>query len=284
MAIVSDGPYGIDESRGGYSGDRNRIGRLVDFYKPHVEAWAAASTSLTTLWFWCSEEGWAEVHSLLVAHGFSLRGVNTWDKGVGHIAGNCNTQTMRKFPTVTEVCAHYDRPATFITNGERVSAQDWMRSEWRRTGLPFHESNRACGVKNAASRKYLASDHLWYFPPQPMFDALKEYANRRGASSGFPYFEFPDSVAPTKWECMRAKFKLKHGVTNVWRCNKPSGKLRTHRNQKPQPLIDMILEASTDEGDAVWEPFGGSFPAMRFCDAHGRVGFGSEILDTAWRV
>jgi site-specific DNA-methyltransferase (adenine-specific) len=30
-----------------------------------------------------------------------------------------------------------------------------------------------------------------------------------------------------------------------------------HANQKPLRLIETILKASTDEGDVVWEPFGG---------------------------
>ena len=30
-----------------------------------------------------------------------------------------------------------------------------------------------------------------------------------------------------------------------------------HRNQKPIRLLELILRASSDEGDVVWEPFGG---------------------------
>lgn len=33
----------------------------------------------------------------------------------------------------------------------------------------FSKANEACGVKNAASRKYLAKDHLWYCPPAKEF-------------------------------------------------------------------------------------------------------------------
>ena len=38
--------------------------------------------------------------------------------------------------------------------------QEWLRAEWRRTGLPWRAANEACGVSNAATRKYLTGDHL----------------------------------------------------------------------------------------------------------------------------
>lgn len=33
--------------------------------------------------------------------------------------------------------------------------------EWQRAGLPLYKANEACGVKNAATRKYLTQDWLW---------------------------------------------------------------------------------------------------------------------------
>ncbi|MYK91287.1 MAG: hypothetical protein F4026_03915 [Synechococcus sp. SB0669_bin_8] len=36
-----------------------------------------------------------------------------------------------------------------------------MRAEWRRTGLPLYRANEACGVKNAATRKYLTQPQFW---------------------------------------------------------------------------------------------------------------------------
>jgi site-specific DNA-methyltransferase (adenine-specific) len=34
-----------------------------------------------------------------------------------------------------------------------------------------------------------------------------------------------------------------------------------HLNQKPLDLMRLIIEASSDENDVVWEPFGGLFSA-----------------------
>ncbi len=49
-----------------------------------------------------------------------------WDKDLSHIAGNANSQTLRKFPVVTEVCVQYVKAARFGfigCNGHRMPMQ-----------------------------------------------------------------------------------------------------------------------------------------------------------------
>ena len=109
VIIISDGPYGL----GSFPGDPPTPDGLAEFYSPHAEKWAARSTPLTTLWFWNSELGWANVHPILASAGWKYRSCHIWDKGLGHIAGNANSKTLRKFPVVTEVCVQYTREAEF---------------------------------------------------------------------------------------------------------------------------------------------------------------------------
>ena len=272
VCIISDGPYGVD----GFPGDAHTVESLVEWYEPHIEAWSKHSTPETTLWFWNTEVGWATVHPVLVANGWEYRCCNVWDKGLGHIAGNANTRTLRKFPVVTEVCVHYVKAARFQANGHSLTMQEWLRHEWKRTGLPFRLANEACGVLNAATRKYLTADHLWYYPPVEAFAKLAEYANKHGAPVGRPYFSM-DANTPLsgrQWAKLRAKFKCDIGVTNVWREPQVSGaeriqgmrremkyKFRSlHGSQKPLKFIDLLVRSSTDKGDVVWEPFGGLCP------------------------
>lgn len=275
--IVSDGPYGIS----GYPGDASSPNMLAGMYEPHVRAWSERATPSTTLWFWNTEVGWAMVHPVLVAAGWVYRGLNVWDKGVSHIAGNCNGKTMRKFPVVTEVCAHYVREPRFFVNGAPLSLQDWFRAEWKRTGLPFSAANAACGVRNAASRKYLASDHLWYAPPPEVFARLSIFANEHGQADGRPYFNLSeeemdnDVLATSKWEKMQATFNFEYGVTNVWQCPSNRGRERlkdasgqvVHSNQKPDALMERIILASSQPADMVWDVFcgtaAGSLSALR---------------------
>ena len=256
--IISDGPYGL----GMYDEDPGNVDGLVEFYEPHVDTWSRAASNQTTLWFWNTELGWATVHPLLKRHGWRFVNCHIWNKGIQHIAGNVNSITIRKFPVVTEVCVQY-----VLDEGiQGMTIQDWLRKEWNRTGLPFSLSNEACGLANAATRKYLTPDHLWYFPPPHMFERLVAYANRHGKPAGRPYFSldgmFPASAE--EWARMRSKFRCKVGVTNVW--EEPPlhgaerlkhGSRNAHCNQKPLRLVSLMLESSSDPHDVVWEPFGG---------------------------
>lgn len=266
VAIISDGPYGVS----GYDGDLSTHNTLAEWYDPHIAVWSQKSTPLTTLWFWNTEVGWAEVHPVLKKHGWIYRSCNIWDKGISHIAGNSNTKTLRRFPVTTEVCAHYIRRPLFRLRDSQseASAQDWLRNEWKRTGLPWNKANEACGVKNAATRKYLTADHMWYFPPSEVFEKLACFANEHGIPEGRPYFSTNGTtpISASQWEQLRAKFYCEAGVTNVWQVPAVRGKERikengkaVHPNQKPLSLAQRIILASSDEGDVIWEPFGGLF-------------------------
>jgi site-specific DNA-methyltransferase (adenine-specific) len=282
VAIVADGPYGV----AGFPGDPPRPEDLADWYEPHVRKWSERATPLTTLWFWNTEIGWANVHPVLARHGWTYRGASVWDKGVGHIAGNVNTGTIRRVPPVTELCVHYTREAAFLVGGRRVPMKEWLRHEWVRSGLPLYRTNEACGVKNAATRKYLTRCHLWYYPPVEEFERLVAYANAHGDPRGRPYFSL-DGVRPAtsaEWDRMRAKFRCEAGVTNVWREPPVRGGERlkngvkaVHANQKPLRLMELVIRLCTDPGDVVWEPFGGLATAAVAARRLGRTCYAAEV-------
>lgn len=280
--IVSDGGYGVL----GFEGDTSDHLGLPEWYEPHIIAWSKKATAQTTLWFWNSEIGWAAVHPLLEKHGWRYVNANIWNKGKGHIAGNVNTAKIRRFPVTTEICVQY----VFEGKLNGTPLREWLISEWERTGLPRRAANTACGVKDAATRKYLDKGHLWYFPPPAMFEKLQAYANEHGTPEGRPYFSFDGKTPATgeEWEKMRAKFKCPYGVTNVWerpalrgkeRFSVPGGKA-VHLNQKPVDLLSQIIEATTDVGDVVWEPFGGLFSASVAARRLGRRACSAEIDPT----
>jgi len=280
--IVSDGGYGVL----GFEGDTSDHLDLPRWYEPHVEAWSRRATPQTTLWFWNSEIGWAAVHPVLEKHGWRYVSANIWSKGKAHIAGNVNTARIRRFPVVTEICVQY----VFEARADGLPLREWLIREWRRTGLTMRAANKACGVADAAVRKYLDPGHLWYFPPPEMFERLQAYANEHGAESGRPYFSLDGNIPADarQWAKMRAKFHCPFAVTNLWerpalrgpeRQVVPGGRA-VHLNQKPLDLMTRIIEASTDAGDAVWEPFGGLFSASIAAARLGRRGFGSEVDPT----
>lgn len=277
--IVSDGAYGVL----GFEGDTSDHLDLPQWYEPHIQAWSKAAMPCTTLWFWNSEIGWAVVHPILEKYGWRYVNCNIWNKGKGHIAGNVNTEKIRRFPVVTEVCVQYVKEVT-INN---FPLKTWLLKEWKRSGLPLKRANEACGVADAATRKYFDQGHLWYFPPPEMFERLVNYANEKGNSEGKPYFSLDHQRALTKqeWSKMRSKFQCPHGFTNVWersalrgneRIKTKSGKA-LHLNQKPLDLMSLIIQSSSDENDIIWEPFGGLFSASLAARQLNRKAYSCEI-------
>ena len=282
--IIADGPYGL----GKYPGDPLDPGRLAEWYAPHVAAWARRALPYTTLWFWNSEIGWAKAHPALELHGWRYEETVIWNKGIGHVAGNCNSKTIRGVPVVTELAVRYTRDATLQSaDGKALPLKEWVRAEWQRSELPMSQSNRACGIANAATRKYLTKCHLWYFPPGEAIVAMADWCARFGAPATRPYFSL-DGVNPPSaaaWDRMRAKWNHAHGITNVWseppvhgvERVKSAGSAVMHANQKPLRLMERQILAATDHGDVVWEPFGGLFSASVAAVRHKRIAQAAEV-------
>lgn len=274
--IHVDGPYGI----GGFPGDPISYDELPEVYLPHIAAWTKAARPSTTLWFWGTELGWATMHPYLDKAGWDYQELNVWNKGLSHIAGNVNSKTIRGVPVVTEVCARYTRRVRLTSpQGEKLSIKDWVRKEWERSGVPLYRANEACGVKNAATRKYLTKDDLWYFPPASMMEKMARYLEEHGRETEWPYFSLNGKTRLTacQWESLRSKWNHIHGVTNVWdvpalngkeRIRVAGGRKALHLNQKPLHIMKYILGTTTDEGDVVWDPFGG-LASMFVCAAQG---------------
>jgi site-specific DNA-methyltransferase (adenine-specific) len=262
--IISDGGYGVS----GFRGDASYPSELQEWYEPHIEAWSKKAKPGTTLWFWNTEIGWATVHGLLDRNGWDYVCCNVWNKGIQHIAGNCNLPRLKNFPIVTELCVQYVRRPEFEVDGKRLTLKEWMRLEWERTRMPLSVTNDVCGVANAATRKYFTKCHLWYAPPAEHFEKLVIYANRKGQPEGKPYFSI-DGKAPisrSEYERLFPKFEGKYGITNVWdepplhngeRIRLAGSQKYAHLNQKPLKLMKMLIEVASNPGDLIWEPFGG---------------------------
>ncbi len=284
QCIIADGPYGL----GKFPGEPITAEELPEWYAPHIAAWARHSHPSTTLWFWNREVAWALIHPILVAHGWVYEETVVWDKGVAHVAGNCNSKTIRGLPVVTEIAVRYSRRIDLpMEGGVVLPVKHWLRQEWLRSGLPMNQSNQACGVKNAATRKYLTQCHLWYFPPGEAVVALAKWCHKHGLKSDRPYFSI-DGTTPISagvWDGLRSKWRHEHGVTNVWsesallddeRLRDGDGVI-AHANQKPLDFMGRMVRYSTDQGDVVWEPFGGLCSATVAATILGRKAYASEI-------
>lgn len=289
--IIADGPYGL----GKFPGEPKTPAGLAEWYAPHIAAWYEHAATDCTLWFWNTELGWAIVHPMLDKLGWQYEEVCIWDKGIGHIAGNVNSKTIRGMPVVTEVAVRYTRKNKLrVPNGPALPIKEWVRAEWVRSGQPLYKANSACGVKNAATRKYLTECHLWYFPPSEALQKMANYCAQFGVpDNGWPYFSLDGSSQfdAEQWDRMRAKWTHAHGVTNVWQSPPVHGGERVkgergylHANQKPLVLMEQQIRACTDAGDVVWEPFGGLCSASLAASLLMRRAFAAEVAEGYYRA
>jgi hypothetical protein len=72
--------------------------------------------------------------------------------------------------------------------------KQWLKKEWQRTGLPFRKANEACGVADAAVRKYFDQGHLWYYPPPDMFVQYKSTRTNTASRMVFPIIQSTANV------------------------------------------------------------------------------------------
>ena len=291
QCIIADGPYGL----GKFPGEPKTADELPEWYAPHIASWAKLSAPSTTLWFWNREIAWAKVHPVLETHGWDYEETVVWDKGVGHVAGNCNSKTIRGLPVVTEIAVRYSKRVDLpVAGGGRLPLKEWLRFEWQRSGLPMNQSNAACGVQNAATRKYLTQCHLWYFPPGESVVAMAKWCTRKGKATSRPYFSLDGGqpITAFAWDSLRSKWRHEHGVTNVWveSALRDNERLRdadgviAHANQKPLDFMGRMVRYCTDAGDVVWEPFGGLCSASVAAALLGRRAFAAEMNKDYYRL
>ena len=72
-----------------------------------------------------------------------------------------------------------------------------------------------------------------------------------------------EKVPGNVWEFSRVRFKM--------------DEYENHPTQKPEPLLERIIKASSNEGDVVLDPFSGSFTTSAVAVNLGRVGIGIDM-------
>ncbi len=86
-----------------------------------------------------------------------------------------------------------------------------------------------------------------------------------------------------QYECIafmpKGKFELRgYRYSNVWNFGKPNNaKAGGHPTEKPVELLKRIIEACTDKGDLVFDPFAGSGSTLIACKMTGRRFIGCEL-------
>ena len=184
--------------------------------------------------------GYFRILALLVPYlkemGFNLRQQILVDKGMRSVSGRA-TKNYKLFPNTTE-------SILFITKENRIFLKDFLKGKQKELGLTSSEINHRLGVKTNGGGMwsiYAGKNICEQFPTEEMWDKLKDI------------LEFD-----LEYKSVAQTFNSQMGLTDVWRDVDFYEEERIHPTQKPVKLIERLILASSDKGDLVLDPFGGS--------------------------
>ena len=183
--------------------------------------------------------GYFRMLALIVPHlkrlGLELRQQIVVNRGLRSISGRA-TRNYRMFPNTAE-------SILFAIKDNKRFIKPFFKERQKELGLSAKQINDALGVKSNGGGMwslYTGRNICEQFPKKEMWDRLTEILK----------FDLPyGKVAQT--------FNPQVGFGDVWDDIDFYDEERYHPTQKPQKLLRRLIEASTNEGDTVFDPFCG---------------------------
>ena len=214
--------------------------------------------------FYCF--GYFRTLALLVPYfnemGVELRQQIVIDKGMRSVSGRA-TKKYKIFPNVTE-------SILFIVKDNKKFVKPFLKNRQAALELTAKQINEALGVKSNGGGMwsiYTGKNVCEQFP-------TKELWERLSAILGFdcPY----GKVAQT--------FNPQMGYTDVWTDIDFYKEKHLHPTQKPLKLIRRLVEASSNPGDVVLDPFSGSGSTLVSCIQLNRHYIGIELDEEYYKI
>lgn len=184
--------------------------------------------------------GYFRILALLIPHlekyGLELRQQIIIDKGMRAVSGRA-TKNYKIFPNVTE-------SVLMIVKDSKPFVKELLKTRQKELGLSSKEINERLGVKSNGGGMwsiYTGKNVCEQLPTLDLWLKLQEVLS----------FEYP-------YEKLSQTFNPQMGFTDVWRDIDFYSEKRFHKTQKPIKLIRRLIEASSNEGDLIVDPFAGS--------------------------
>ncbi len=269
--VFADPPYNIrkadwDNIKGYHAWNEQWINACSRVLKPNGAFWVSHSVP---------EE------LILISKLIPLPMINwiTWDKWNGGLADHnnrsetwgafwkmVNNPGLRCFAAASEYLIYHadEGPWNSQCDNERgfifEPIRSYLEEEMRKAGVSGDDCDKACGLsypRGTASRHYFSRSQ-WCLPTEPHFRALQElfapHLSRDYEELRKEYEELRES-----FRHLRYTFNNPGRMSSVWPI--PPAACSWHPTPKPKELLRRIILATTNPGDAILEPFGGSCPA-----------------------
>jgi DNA modification methylase len=192
---------------------------------------------------------------LLEKENLKLRQQIVINKGIQAVSGRA-TKNYKIFPNVTEsILMLYKDPKPFV--------RELLKARQKELGYSSRYINERLGVKSNGGGMwsiYTGKNICEQLPTPDLWDKLQTVLE----------FEYP-------YHKLCQTFNAQMGITDVWNDMDFYGiNDRIHPTQKPLPLIDRLLLASSNKNDIVLDPFMGSGTTAVSAVNHGRQYIGFE--------
>ena len=300
--LHADPPYGMGKEADGVLNDNLYDDKLDAFQARWWAAWRRVFSergsayiwgNAPDLWRWWWKGGLHREHKLM------FRNEVVWDKGA--IAG-MRSAGGHSFPTATERCIFLQRGEQFLGN---QNVEDYLDGyEPLRSWLEAERVNAGWtnGDVNKLTKTHMAGH--WFTKSQFMPISEIHYDTLRRAAVGRAFVEeysalftrlFPEvkeggnahrRSLGEHLRSTRTYFDNTHdAMTDVWTFPRVVGEERFgHATPKPVAMVSRAVLSSTQPGDAVGVPFGGTAPEVISCEQLGRRAFIMELNPTFAQV
>jgi DNA modification methylase len=133
--VHSDGPYGLDKAAW------DKVRDLAAWYRPHIAEWGRICAPSASVYLWNTAEGWAAIHPEMVAAGWELRALVTWDKCTPVAMVNPAIQ----WADAAERCGYYVRGRVGV-----AKAADALTNVWRLSVGAYADEKLRSGEPHAS--------------------------------------------------------------------------------------------------------------------------------------
>ena len=171
------------------------------------------------------------------------------------VAGRA-TKNYKMFPCVTE-------SVLFLTKNNIEFSRNLLKLRQQELGLSAKEINERLGVKSNGGGMwsiYTGKNICEQFPTKELWGRLQEILQ----------FDYP-------YEKIVQTFNPLMGYSDVWTDIDFYSEKRYHSTQKPVKLIERLISASSNRGNKVLDPFGGSGSTLISAEHLGRESYTIEL-------
>ena len=194
--------------------------------------------------------------------GLELRQQIIVDKGMRSVSGRA-TKKYKIFPNTTE-------SILFIIKDNKQFIKPFLKERQKTLGLSAKQINDALGVKSNGGGMwsiYTGKNICEQFPTEELWGKLSKILD----------FDYP-------YKRLAQTFNPQMGYTDVWTDIDFYKEKHLHPTQKPIKLIRRLVEASSNSGDVVLDPFSGAGSTQISCIQLNRHYIGIELDEQYYKI